>query len=89
MKRLRWLDRASEGEREKGKGGSYRALWAARGLRFSPSGRWEPWRAVGRGVGPGSGAHRCPLAALGRTGSGGPRRELWVLEGGNCADPSE
>ena len=44
---------------------------------------------MGREVRPDSGAHRRPLAALGRTGSGGPREELWGQKGGNCADPGE
>ena len=54
-----------------------------RGLGLLPQGRWEPWRAVGRGDGevPDSGVHR---AGGCREDCGEPRREPGDQGGGNC-----
>ena len=62
-------------------------FWKFRGgLGLLPQGRWEPWRAVGRGDGevPDSGAHRAPLVATGKTvgsqgGSLGTKVEVTAL----------
>lgn len=58
-------------------------MWGVRRTWALTPGRQQPWRAVGS-RGPGSGAHRCPLAAAQRTGCRGPRQELGTLGLSRC-----
>lgn len=67
-----WLEQSEcGGDGEEGRAGKGQGrVWTCGlqgGLRLWPIGRWEPWRAIARGgMGPEAGAHRRPLAVIGR-----------------------